>query len=134
MIPSSRNRPQYNAPTRHRLRPRLDALEGRLLLTAGQLDTTFGSGGVVLTSFPSLIKGSPGTGGDAYAVQIQSDGKIVAAGTGLGDFALARYNTNGSLDSTFGSGGKVETAFGKNLSASAFGLTIQPDGKIVVVG
>ena len=82
MIPSSRNRPQYNAPTRHRLRPRLDALEGRLLLTAGQLDTTFGNGGLVLTSFPPLVKGYHGTGGDAWDVQIQPDGKIVAAGDG----------------------------------------------------
>jgi uncharacterized delta-60 repeat protein len=128
------NRPVHHPRTRHRLRPVVDALEDRFLLTAGQLDTTFGSGGVVLTSFPTLFKGARGTGGDAYAVQIQSDGKIVAAGAGRGDYALARYNTDGSLDSTFGKGGKVETEFGPNLVGNATALAIQSDGKIIAVG
>ena len=125
MIPSSRNRPQCYAPTRHRLRPRLDALEGRLLLTAGQLDSTFGSGGVVLTNFPTLSKGGHGTGGEAQAVQIQSDGKIVVAGDGpSGNEAIARYNPDGSLDSTFGSGGSVSSV--SFFATMGFVLTIMP--------
>ena len=126
--------PAHHARKRHRLRPRLDALEDRFLLTAGDLDPTFGTGGIVLTGFPSLRTNVQGTGGNAFAVQIQSDGKIVAAGWGLYDFAVARYNTNGSLDPTFGSGGEVVTTFNQQLTAYANDLAIQPDGKIVVVG
>ena len=79
--------------------------------TAGPGSSTrrIGRGGVVLTDFPTVEKGFHGSAGAANAVQIQSDGKIVVAGEGLHDFALAHYNTNGSLDSTFGTGGKVVT-------------------------
>ena len=49
------------------------------------------------------------------------------------DFALARYNSDGSLDTTFGTGGKVTTGFGSN-DAIAISVVIQPDGKIVVAG
>ena len=49
-----------------------------------------------------------------------------------GDFALVRYNPDGSLDTAFGSGGKVVTDFGEY--DSGFAAAIQPDGKIVVVG
>src|SRR5689334_7498372 len=122
------------SPPRNQFRPWLDALEDRLLLNAGDLDTTFGSGGVVLTSFPPVSKHTSGTGGNAFAVQIQSDGKIVAVGLGRGDFAVARYNTDGSLDPTFGNGGKVETDFGNLAGDEAYNLAIQPDGKIVVLG
>ncbi len=130
----SLNRPERIDRKRHRLRPKLDWLEDRFLLTAGDLDTTFGSGGVVLTSFPSSSNKVKGTSGNAFAVQTQADGKIVAAGWGNGNFAVSRYNANGSLDSTFGSGGKVVTTFVQQLNASAFDLAIQQDGKIVVVG
>ena len=96
----------------------------------GSVDTNFGSGGKVITSF--------GSDGDyAYAVVIQSDGKIVAAGdselslpaSSYPDFALARYNSDGSLDTSFGSGGKVTTSNG-----AVGGAALQSDGKIVVVG
>jgi uncharacterized delta-60 repeat protein len=130
----SPNRPSHRARTLHRLRPRLDALEDRFLLTAGALDPTFGTGGEVLTNFPPAAKGFKGTGGNASAVRIQSDGKIVVAGQGAYDFAVARYNTNGSLDPTFGSGGKAVTVFGQLNQAWANDLAIQPDGKIVVAG
>jgi uncharacterized delta-60 repeat protein len=100
--------------------------------TNGSLDTTFGMGGKVVT----LIGGSS----FASAVAIQSNGKIVAAGNtrpNLGFsflyFALARYNTNGSLDTSFGSGGIVETPIG-NSSAAANAVAIQPDGRIVAAG
>jgi uncharacterized delta-60 repeat protein len=96
----------------------------------GTLDGTFGTGGKVTTPV--------GTRDDAaYALAIQSDGKIVVVGeTDAGsnyDFALVRYNTNGTLDATFGTGGKVTTAVGsRDDTASA--VAVLPDGKIVVAG
>jgi uncharacterized delta-60 repeat protein len=81
----------------------------------GSLDPTFDGDGRV---FGPL-------GGIAYAVAIQPDGKIVAAGT-----ALVRYNPDGSLDSTFGAGGKV--VFGPGMGV--FAVAVQPDGKIIVAG
>jgi uncharacterized delta-60 repeat protein len=87
---------------------------------AGSLDPTFGTGGIVTT---------PNTG-TAVAMAIQSDGKILVAGSvslGGGALRLARYNTNGSLDSAFGSGGIVS-----NNDGPAFGMALQSDGKIVV--
>ena len=101
----------------------------------GQPDTTFGNGGAITTSFG-------GNFASASAVMVQPDGKIVVAGTvdfnpdlptsGL-DFALARYNANGTLDATFGKGGKVVfDFFGSFDQANA--AVLQPDGKIIVVG
>jgi uncharacterized delta-60 repeat protein len=102
--------------------------------TDGSLDSTFGAGGKVFTDFPSTLD-------QANAVAIQSDGKIIIAGsqrvdifTGNDNFALARYNPDGSLDSTFGSGGKVTTGFSPNSRDIAHDLAIQSDGKIVAVG
>lgn len=97
----------------------------------GSLDTSFGSRGKVTTEF-----GQSGSG--AYAVALQGDGKIVVAGVTRGgpagaDIALARYRPDGSLDASFGGDGKVATDFGLTHEW-ANGLTIQPDGKLVVVG
>jgi uncharacterized delta-60 repeat protein len=96
----------------------------------GSLDTTFGTGGKVLT----LV----GESSSARAVAIQSDGKIVAAGGSYNgfysSFALARYNTDGSLDTSFGSGGKVLTFIGNFAGAYADAVAIQPDGRIVAAG
>ena len=97
--------------------------------TNGSLDTTFDSDGKVTTDI--------GSGDTAYSVAIQSDGKIVAAGTRGGglegnDIALARYNTDGSLDTNFGTGGKVTTEVGTN--DYAYSVAIQSDGKIVAAG
>jgi uncharacterized delta-60 repeat protein len=91
---------------------------------AGELDPSFGSDGKVVT----------GGLGFALAVAIEPNGKIVAAGQTGGDFSLARYNRDGSLDPSFGSGGKVLTDFGGGSSASAHGVALQPDGKIVAAG
>jgi len=97
----------------------------------GSLDNTFGIGGRVSTGF--------GSGEDfAYAVAIQADGKIVAAGCtfcalGVADFALVRYNVDGSLDATFGIGGKMTTDFSGRRDG-AFAVAIQADGKIVAAG
>ena len=81
--------------------------------------------------------GSSAYGDYAKSVALQPDGKIVVAGNfhlggGLGDFALARYNPDGSLDTGFGSAGKVTTDFGG--IDDAFSVALQPDGKIVVAG
>jgi uncharacterized delta-60 repeat protein len=98
----------------------------------GSLDASFGTGGKVTTDLASSLQ-KPET------VKIQSDGKIVVAGyslTGPGantDFALVRYNSDGSLDSSFGSGGKVLTDIGASVD-QANSVVIQPDGKILVVG
>ena len=92
----------------------------------GSLDTSFGGDGKVTTDF--------GTSDDrAYAIVVQPDGKIVVAGNAQGDFALARYNPDGSLDTSFGNGGKVVTDFASGIDG-AYALAIQPDGKIVAAG
>jgi uncharacterized delta-60 repeat protein len=96
----------------------------------GSLDASFGSKGKVTTDFFGLAD-------RIFALALQPDGKILVAGltnTGVDfDFALARYDSNGSLDPTFGSGGKVNTDF-FNSSDICYGIAIQPDGKIVAAG
>jgi uncharacterized delta-60 repeat protein len=101
----------------------------------GSPDAGFGSGGAVTTQIGS---------GDAAAsaVAVQPDGKIVGAGTSQGGngstgqdlFTLARYNPDGSLDSTFGSGGIVTTLTSSWMGGSAAAAALQPDGKIDVAG
>jgi uncharacterized delta-60 repeat protein len=101
----------------------------------GQLDPTFGGDGIVTTPM------SPGAGNDqGFGMAIQpADGKVVVAGvaTFIGgtdrDFAVARYNTNGSLDQNFGAGGIVTTPIGADVE-NAIAVAIQADGKIVAGG
>jgi len=102
--------------------------------TNGDLDPAFGVGGMVRTDFA----GAPDSARD---VEIQSDGRIVAAGITCPDLAdieigidwgVARYETNGAADASFGSGGKVTTDFGTTDFAE--GIVIQPDCQIVVAG
>src|SRR5262249_19737343 len=93
----------------------------------GSLDKTFGTGGKGITDL--------GRADRASGVGLQSDGKIVAAGrayTTTYKFALARYNTDGSLDSNFGTGGTVLTDFGGGNGATS--VALQSDGKIVAAG
>jgi uncharacterized delta-60 repeat protein len=99
--------------------------------TNGALDSTFGSGGVALAPI--------GTGtAQASGLGIQADGKIVVAGQAtVGsyyDFALARYNLDGSLDNSYGFLGRVGTNFGNGTYAIGTSISIQPDGKIVEAG
>jgi uncharacterized delta-60 repeat protein len=97
--------------------------------TSGALDGTFGTGGTVTTAVGS-------SGDEANAVAIQSDGRIVVAGSSFGstdDFALVRYTTSGALDGSFGTGGKVTTPIGPS-SDQATAVAIQSDGKIVAAG
>jgi len=118
---------------RLRRRPCVEILEGRTLLNAGALDTTFGGTGMVTT----LIQ----NGGASVATAVQSDLKVVVAGEShstdnVNHFTIARYNTDGSLDSTFGEGGTVVVPLGTSPEGDAAqALAIQPtDGKIVVAG
>jgi uncharacterized delta-60 repeat protein len=93
---------------------------------SGASDATFGSGGRSVTSFPANAYGEE--------VLLQPDGKIVAAGTVVGTdsaFGLVRYAADGSIDSSFGSGGMSTTAVG---GEDLGGLLLQPDGKIVAAG
>ncbi len=97
----------------------------------GSLDTSFNGTGKVVTPIGS-------SGGAAYSVTIQSDGKIVAAGyasNGVdGDLAVVRYNSNGSLDTSFNGTGKVVTQVSSASGDAAYSVTIQADGKIVAAG
>ena len=91
----------------------------------GAVDITFGTAGLVTTDFGGSVD-------RAFAMALQPDGKLVVVGDADASFALARYNPNGSLDESFGAGGKVITTFGGSDQAAA--VILQPDGKIVVAG
>jgi uncharacterized delta-60 repeat protein len=95
--------------------------------TGGTLDPGFGGTGNVVTNFGVC------DGTSIQAVGIQADGKIVAAGGGNGGFGLARYNTDGSLDSSFGSGGTVTIGFGVSFG-QANALTLMGSGEILTAG
>jgi len=106
------------------------------LTPTGALDATFGGSGKAVISFAATE--SAGTS-RAAAVAVQPDGRIVVAGTTSGngdDFAVVRLNADGTLDTTFGSGGKVVFGFnrgGRNDDILA-GIALQPDGNIVLAG
>jgi uncharacterized delta-60 repeat protein len=91
----------------------------------GSLDTSFDGDGLVTTKI--------GPQAEARSVVIQGDGKIVAAGYSNGKFAIARYNPNGSLDTSFDGDGVVLTSFGFYFD-QAYSVAIQSDGKIVAAG
>ena len=75
-----------------------------------------------------------------FAMALQADSKIVVGGyavdpvNGDKEFALVRYNYNGTLDTTFDTDGKVVTDIGTNTSDRIWGIAIQSDNKIVAVG
>jgi uncharacterized delta-60 repeat protein len=104
------------------------------LLTRAQagdcsLDPTFGRQGKALSDFDSPVV--------SRAAVLQSDGKIVTAGHAIKSgkliFAVARYNSNGSSDRTFGTGGLVSISF-YDIFDYAMDVAIQADNKIVVAG
>ena len=96
----------------------------------GSLDSSFGNGGIVATNIGNTYD-------LANSVQLQEDGKIVVAGYSMinnqSEFAVVRYNTNGSLDSGFGTGGIVTTSIG-DINDYGQSVALQSDGKIVVTG
>jgi len=102
------------------------------LNTDGSLDGSFDGDGLVVTD--------SGDAGIWFGLARQGDGKLVAGGlqaifdpsADIENAILARYNTDGSLDGTFGNGGLAVPAFGQNATAGA--IAIQPDGKIVTNG
>jgi uncharacterized delta-60 repeat protein len=109
------------------------ALSTSISAAPGDLDQTFGSGGIVITRGSNF-----NTVDTAVGMAIQPDGKIVVVGDGtLGvttwDFAVVRYNPDGSLDTSFGGTGIVHTPVG-NSHDQATSVAIQADGKIVVAG
>jgi uncharacterized delta-60 repeat protein len=98
--------------------------------TPGTLDTSFGTQGVVTTEVSSSQDDI------AFATVLQPDGKIIAVGTSFttpARIVVTRYNANGALDSTFGSGGITVTSL-TSADAAAFAATLQADGKLLVAG
>jgi uncharacterized delta-60 repeat protein len=103
---------------------------------AGVLDITFNSEG----NFPGTVETVIGSNDQINAIALQSNGAIVVAGSSTNDagtwFAIARYNSNGTLDTTFNSGGAMPgvatVAIGSYASAQA--VTIDSSGNIVVGG
>ncbi len=125
------------------IRPRIERLEARNLLAAGALDPTFGVGGKLLSNFVD----SQATQYIARAVTMEADGKIVVAGYGAQldgtrtDLVVVRYQSDGTLDVSFGSGGIVRidthsrygTGRGYDVPDSdPAGIAIQSDGRIIV--
>jgi uncharacterized delta-60 repeat protein len=109
-------------------------------LPDGQLDTTFGSGGFAAVSLPF-------DGENPSTLAVQPDGKIIWAGTegnpnfvpgGTFQFAVARFNPNGTLDAGFGTNGVATTEFFspplQGAQEFADAVVVQPDGKILVAG
>jgi uncharacterized delta-60 repeat protein len=102
----------------------------------GALDSSFGDAGKVVTDFDALAQAS--------AVTLQPDGRLVAAGWSepephvLGDFALARYELDGSLEDSFGTAGRVTTSFGPtdafSQMTSARDVDVAPGAKLVAAG
>jgi uncharacterized delta-60 repeat protein len=95
----------------------------------GSLDTSFNGTGKVITDFG-------GANDSGYSAAIQSDGKILVAGTTAittNKFAVVRYNSNGSLDTSFNGSGKVSTVIGGN-DDEALSVIVQTDGKILAAG
>ena len=110
-------------------RPRVEGLEDRLTPSGGQLDPTFGSGGIVHLPHATDVSAS--------AVAVQPDGKVVIAGyvqlfTGKDYISVQRLNRDGSLDTTFNKTGSVTIQTGSYTGSNA--VALQPDGKILVGG
>lgn len=90
----------------------------------GTPDTSFGSGGKVM--------GPAGLNEAFYNVTLADDGGILAAGTQNGNFVVAKFKADGSLDNAFGTGGRVVADFGND--DAAFGIGVGPAGSIVAAG
>lgn len=99
----------------------------------GGLDPDFGSGGSVITFF-----GQGETNDTYYKMALQPDGKIIIASAGKNDNGyalLARYNTDGTPDESFGTGGKVETlVYNQNQGIFLYDMVLSPGGEIFITG
>jgi len=99
----------------------------------GDLDPAFDGDGIVTTSISAFND-------IGRNMVIQSDGKLLVVGNSQNDFAVEgdfltiRYNVDGSLDNSFGTAGAVTSSFGPGTTSEAYGIVLQDDGKIVVVG
>jgi uncharacterized delta-60 repeat protein len=95
--------------------------------TDGSLDTSFGGTGIVITAV--------GTTSSPQSIVVQADGKILAGGSTYNgtdyDFAVVRYNTDGTLDTSFGGGDGIATIALGSGDDSAYDMVVQPDGKIL---
>src|SRR5579862_8973449 len=129
-------------------KPRLEALEDRCLLSAGALDPTFGNGAGYVITAPTN-SGSAPPGGE---ILLQPDGKIIETGNAYvadkhdkvtaSDFVAVRYNTDGSLDKSFGTAGIALASSAPNVGFSVHALSaaLYPnagtanDGKVVLEG
>lgn len=96
----------------------------------GSVDNTFNDSGLVVMSTGATVE-------IAYKVLVQGDQKIITTGYRAGlasaDFVITRYNTDGSIDSTFDSDGIVLTDFG-TTSDRAYTAIMQADGKLIAAG
>lgn len=98
----------------------------------GDLDPTFGTGGLVRDPMPD-------SGARATGVAIDGDGRIVVAGTSFvnvidGNVGVLRLDPDGSPDATFGSGGRVSAGYAPGSGEEAYGVVVQADGRIAVGG
>jgi uncharacterized delta-60 repeat protein len=106
----------------------------RVEAASGDLDTSFGAGGIVTTDPDE----NANTSEEGRAVAVQKDGRIVVGAnhrlqTGAGDFVLTRYNTDGTLDGSFGVGGVVKTDF-LGYGGMVNSVKIDAKGRIVAAG
>jgi uncharacterized delta-60 repeat protein len=99
----------------------------------GTLDNGFGSSGVTITQLIPADATTQGSYDYANNLTIQSDGKIVVAGSSNSTFGLVRYNQDGTLDTSFGMNGRVRTQIGLNYDVN-FSVVVQADGKIITGG
>ena len=123
-----------------RTRLRVEQLEERAVLSAGNLDLSFGTGGAVVTDLlsPAAESGTAVAVWDAGTPADPADDKVIAVGsywTGgtRSGFAVTRYNPDGTPDATFGTGGMVTTSFGPGDTGAA-GVAVLADGRVVVAG
>ena len=99
--------------------------------STGELDTTFGTNGITVTTFAGIAF-------DPFGFAVQTNGDFLVGGvaitkSGRNEFGLARYSSNGVLDTTFGTGGLVTTKVGARSDAPS-ALLLQPNGQIVMGG
>ncbi|HQU41649.1 MAG TPA: hypothetical protein PK867_02510 [Pirellulales bacterium] len=127
---------RLDASLHDRRRHGVERLECRALLSAGQLDPTFGQAGVVSTNI-----GGPADSQAKALVVTQTDGKVVVVGQDPDNYAggfradVVRYNTDGSLDATFGNNGEVVFAFSKSTYYNEpAGVAMDASGHIIVAG